>query len=122
MNNERIYQFNEYVLGYDKGHNDRSCLTISKIQNDNMYVMSSLYDGSADIISLMLDSLQKENKDLQQQLDKYKNVIDKIKEEVLSELQMCKTKDMAISMEINYIEEKLEKLLEEVDGGDKNGD
>lgn len=80
MNNERIYQFNEYVLGYDKGHNDRSCLTISKIQNDNMYVMSSLYDGSADIISLMLDSLQKENINLQQQLDKYKNVIDKIKE------------------------------------------
>ena len=49
------------------------------------------------------------------QLDKYKNVIDKIKEEVLSELQMCKPKEMAISMEINYIEEKLEKLLEEVE-------
>ena len=52
---EKIYQFNEYVLGYDKGRNDRSCLTISKIQNGNMYVMSSLYDGSAEIISTILD-------------------------------------------------------------------
>ena len=36
---EKVYQLNEYVLGYDKGHNDRSCLTISKIQNGNIYVM-----------------------------------------------------------------------------------
>lgn len=45
----------------------------------------------------------------------YKNVLDKIKEEVLTELQTCKPKNMAISMEINYIEEKLEKLLEEIE-------
>lgn len=46
--------------------------------------------------------------------NKYKEVLDKIKEEVLTELQNCKPKDMAISMEINYIEEKLERLLEEM--------
>lgn len=66
---EEIYTFNEYVLGYDKGNNDRSCLTISKIQNGNMYIMSSLYDGSADVISMMLDNLQQENKKLNMQLD-----------------------------------------------------
>jgi len=59
---EKVYQFNEYILGYDKGLNDRSCLTISKILNGNMYVMSSLYDGSADVISMMLDDLQQELK------------------------------------------------------------
>ena len=91
MSEEKLYQFNEYVLGYDKGHNDRSCLTISKIQNDNMYVMSSLYDGSADVISLMLDSLQEElrqtkllKEKYQLKKDKYKEVLDKIKEKCLS--------------------------------------
>lgn len=68
MNEEKIYTFNEYILGYEKGNNDRSCLTISKIINDYMYVMSSLYDGSADVISMILDNLQKENKQLKEQL------------------------------------------------------
>ena len=87
MNEEKLYQFNEYVLGYDKGHNDRSCLTISKIQNNNIYVMSSLYDGSADVISLMLDSLQEElrqtkllKEKYQLKKDKQKEILDKIKE------------------------------------------
>lgn len=66
MSDEKVYQFNEYVLGYDKGLNDRSCLTISKMQNGNIYVMSSLYDGSADIISNILDNLQ-------QELERYKH-------------------------------------------------
>jgi Asp-tRNA(Asn)/Glu-tRNA(Gln) amidotransferase B subunit len=61
---EKVYQFNEYVLGYDKGENDRSCLTISKTQNDILYVMGTLYDGCADIISLMLESMQQEIKTL----------------------------------------------------------
>lgn len=62
MKESKVYQFNEYVLGYDKGYNDRSCLTIGKIQNENLYVMSSLYDGAADVISMMLDSLNEEIK------------------------------------------------------------
>lgn len=73
MNNEKTYQFNEYVLGYDAGKNDRSCLTICKIQNDNMYVMSSLYDGSADIVSMILDKLQAENKKLNNIINKLEN-------------------------------------------------
>ena len=64
---EEIYTFNEYILGYGKGNNDRSCLTISKIINGDMYVMSSLYDGSADVISMILDNLQQENKKLKEQ-------------------------------------------------------
>lgn len=69
MSEEKVYQFNEYVLGYDKGSKDRSCLTISKILNDNMYVMASLYDGSADVISLMLDNLQEEIKRLNKRIE-----------------------------------------------------
>lgn len=53
--------------------------------------------------------------ELLQEIEKYETVLDKIKEEVLTELQNCKPKDMEISMEINYIEEKLERLLEEIE-------
>ena len=112
MNKEKLYQFNEYVLGYDKGHNDRSCLTISKIQNNNIYVMSSLYDGSADIISLMLDSLQEElrqtkllKEKYQLKKDKQKEVLDKIKE-------MFKEETHEDGCEFCY---KLERLLEEIE-------
>ena len=79
--------------------------------------------------TLTIDYLIKENLKLKRKLgeaddaveywqiecDKRSKVLDKIKEEVLSELQMCKPKDLAISMEINYIEEKLERLLEEIE-------
>ena len=82
MNEEEIYTFNEYILGYEKGNNDRSCLTISKIINDDMYVMSSLYDGSADVISMILDNLQKENKKLKEQLQQKEDIINKAKEEL----------------------------------------
>lgn len=75
--NEKVYQFNEYVLGYDKGHhNDRSSLTISKIQNGNMYVMCSLYDGSADVINMMLDNLQNEIDSLKDQVEWWKQQCD----------------------------------------------
>ena len=70
---EKIYQFNEYVLGYDKGENDRSALTISKMQNGNIYVMTTLTDGSADIITMMLDNLQNEIKKLNVQLNQADN-------------------------------------------------
>lgn len=71
---EKIYMFNEYVLGYDEGNNDRSCLTISKVISGDMYVMGSLYDGSAKIISLMLDNLQEENKQLKEELEEEKRI------------------------------------------------
>ena len=75
---EKIYQFNEYVLGYDKGENDRSCLVISKYLLDKVYVMAELYDGSAEIISTILDSLQKENKQLKK---KYENAVSDYEQE-----------------------------------------
>lgn len=120
MSEEKLYQFNEYVLGYDKGHNDRSCLTISKIQNDNMYVMSSLYDGSADVISLMLDSLQEEliqtkllNEKYQLKKDKQKEVLDDIKENLknidFEYLRLTNNHCLA-----DYLE-RLLKLLEEIE-------
>ena len=76
-------------------------------RNGGFLSPESVYEDQLGNLSMQINNLQ-------QQLDKYKNVIEKIKEEVLSELQMCKPKEMAISMEINYIEEKLEKLLEEI--------
>lgn len=80
MYEEKIYTFNEYILGYEKGNNDRSCLTISKIINDDMYVMSSLYDGSADVISMILDNLQQENQQLKERLKQKEAIINKIRE------------------------------------------
>ena len=105
---EKIYQFNEYILGYDKGLNDRSCLTISKIQNGNMYVMSSLYDGSAEVLSLMLDNLQSEIKKLNIQLNKADN-----KNLELLEL-INKNYDIIENKDIKEIEErlKIQELLE----------
>lgn len=86
MNEEEIYTFNEYILGYEKGNNDRSCLTISKIINDDMYVMSSLYDGSADVISMILDNLQKENKQLKERLQQKEDILEKAKEYIKKHL------------------------------------
>ncbi|MBR1386416.1 MAG: hypothetical protein IJ568_06270 [Bacilli bacterium] len=79
MSEEKIYQFNEYVLGYDKSENDRSALIISKVLNGNMYVMAELYDGSADVISMILDRL---NKELQQK----ENIIKEVREYIMTEL------------------------------------
>ena len=137
MSEEKLYQFNEYVLSYDKGHNDRSCLTISKIQNDNMYVMSSLYDGSADVINLMLNSLQEElrqtkllKEKYQLKKDKQKELLDKIKEyltsyESINTIQECEMPENNIGLdEETFIEmvhrymkvhNKIIKLLEEIE-------
>ncbi len=76
----KVYQFNEYILSYDKSERDRSCLTISKTQNGNIYVMSELLDGSADVVSMILDSLQTTVNYCKQENKKYKEVIDKLKE------------------------------------------
>ena len=76
--NEKIYQFNEYVLGYDKGENVRSCLVISKYLLDKLYVVAELYDGSAEIISTILDSLQQENKQLKIQISAREEVCNRL--------------------------------------------
>lgn len=71
---DKVYTYDEYILSYDMGEeNDRSCMIISKILNGNLYVMAELYDGSADIISIMLDNLQ-------QQLQQKENIIKEVRE------------------------------------------
>lgn len=77
MKKQKVYKFNEYILSYDKSERDRSCLTISKTQNGNIYVMSELLDGSADVVSMILDSLQTTVNYCKQQNQKYKEAIDK---------------------------------------------
>lgn len=74
---EKIYQFNEYILSYDKGENDRSCLIISKCLLDKIYVMAELYDGSAELISTILDSLKQENKKQKEVINKAIEYIEK---------------------------------------------
>ena len=117
MKDEKVYQFNEYILGYDEGLNDRSCLTISKIQNGNMYVMATLTDGSADVISLMLDNLQQENKQLKEELKEYKKCIDEQNEElyrIFNSLQKATT----LNRVFENISTELEKYLTKIT---KNG-
>lgn len=110
MNEEKIYTFNEYVLGYDSGLEDRSCLTINKLQNDTLYVMASLYDGSADVISMMLDNLQ-------QELDQYKNNWEELKK-WLNEEGFIMPQDIIDQIvnpnedKIIYIEDILDKMKE----------
>lgn len=66
---DKVYTYDDYILSYDYGEeNDRSCMIISKILNDNLYVTAELYDGSADVVSIMLDNLQ-------QELQKKENII-----------------------------------------------
>lgn len=57
---EKIYQFNEYILGYDSGLKDWSCLTISKIEEGDMLVLTSIHGKTADLISMILDKLNEE--------------------------------------------------------------
>ena len=105
MNEEKIYTFNEYVLGYDSGLEDRSCLTISKLQNDTLYVMASLYDGSADVISMMLDSLNNE-------LDQYKNNWEELKRILEKQLIDC-NQCSGQSYYFKYILDKMKELEED---------
>lgn len=108
MSEEKVYTFNEYVLGYDSGgYNDRSCLTISKILNDNMYVMSTLYDGSAEVISTMLDSLQQKVEQLEKENIRQKEVI-----ENLTTMTVCGDKKQ-IRNTAQYKLEQLENIRKE---------
>ena len=88
----KVYQFNEYILIYDKSERDRSCLTISKTQNGNIYVMSELLDGSADVVSMILDSLQTTVNYCKQENQKYKEVIDKMNKLLQQEQDAMTTK------------------------------
>lgn len=99
---EKIYQFNEYILGYDKGLKDRSCLTISKSQNDTLYVMASLYDGSADVINTMLDSMQ-------QEITRLNNIINTLEKEL---------KDI-YEGEYSLTEKEIKNKLKELKEGNK---
>ena len=89
---DKVYTYDDYILSYDYGgENDRSCMIISKILNDNLYVMAELYDGSADVVSIMLDNLQQE---LQQKENKIKQVREKVKGVKIINNEVYKQTDM----------------------------
>lgn len=121
MSEEKIYQFNEYVLGYDKGGNDRSALTISKVLNGNMCVMAELYDGSAQIVSTILDDLNKELQQKENIINELEKVLDRnielnyYKNNVR---QYNKTLTEGAIMYRDYIKEKLQEL--KGDGSNEN--
>lgn len=129
MNNKKVYQFNEYVLEYDKGLNAKSCLTISKIQNGNMYVMSSLYDESADVISTLLDNLQKENQILKENAIHNDKVVDKARwNETIYKSRNDKAKEKLKSVNLyglrsgkTLISALINDVLDILEGYDENG-
>ena len=73
MYEEKIYKYGDYVVSYVSDGWDSGCLTISKIQNDNMYVIGEIAGGIAEIIDFILDSVEDE-------ISKYESKLDKIKE------------------------------------------
>lgn len=73
MYEEKIYKYGDYVVRYVSDGWDSGCLTISKIQNDNMYVIGEITGGIAEIIDFILDSVEDE-------ISKYESKLDKIKE------------------------------------------
>lgn len=139
MSDEKVYQFNEYVLGYDSGIKDKRCLTISKIQNGNMYVMGSFYDEVADIISNMLDSLQTTVNNCKERIaylersnDRRENTIISLRmditnfEDIIYKLEKWLNESRNISLAqdnriaVSYIDMVLDKL-KELKGEDENG-
>lgn len=115
MNEEKIYQFNEYVLSYDKGLGDRSCLTISKAQNDSLYVMASLCDGSADVISEMLDSLQSEINKLKEINEEHRKINGDLRKENQKLVKVIEDIDKYIHIfKIEDIGEKTMLILNDI--------
>ena len=121
---EKIYMFNEYVLGYDKGNNDRSCLTISKIISGDMYVMGSLYDGSADVISMIFDNLQQENKRLKEiEKEQLNSLVEEKKElqERLVKYQIlhrdCEVHNLKNISKIEEMENQQKEFIEWLENG-----
>lgn len=112
VNEEKIYQFNDYVLSYDKSLSDRSCLTISKIQNGEMYLMGELFDGSADVVNMLLDSLQRTVNYCKQENARLKEERKQIKEYV----EKCNFDNAEIlydfGSEYCYIDDFKEHILE----------
>ena len=125
---EKIYMFNEYVLAYDKGNDDRSCLTISKIISGDMYVIGSLFDGSAEIISLMLDNLQQENNQLKEIEKEHKRINGELREEneeLKDNWKMLKEflnlKSEPYSDYDDYDIKRILNKMQELEGSDCNG-
>ncbi len=81
---DKVYTYDDYILSYTYGgENDRSCMTISKILNGNLYVMAELYDGSADVVSIMLDNLQQESQQKENIIKEVREWSKKLKYETL---------------------------------------
>ena len=99
MYEEKTYKYGDYVASYVSDGWDSGCLTISKIQNDNMYVIGEITGGIAEIIDFILDSVEDE-------ISKYESKLDKIKE-------IIKKDRVFIAGERNLSHE-IEELLEEI--------
>lgn len=103
MIEEKIYKYGDYVVSYVSDGWDSGCLTISKIQNDNMYVIGEITGGIAEIIDFILDSVEDE-------ISKYESKLDKIKETI----NYYAIENEDYSKMYNQEEQKIIKLLEEI--------
>lgn len=109
---EKVYTFNEYVLGYDSGE-DGSCLTISKVLNGETYVMSQLYKSNAIVVSIVLDVLQKGLQEKDKEIERLNN-----KEEQL----IRKLEDLIIigeQVENGWAVDICKMIIEELKGEDE---
>ena len=98
MIEEKTYKYGDYVVSYVSDGWDSGYLTISKIQNDNIYVIGEITGGIAEIIDFILDSVEDE-------ISKYESKLDKIKEYI-------KEKDLTNNM--NFMDDGIGNLFKDI--------
>lgn len=123
MSEEKQYQFDNYVIGYDKGFKDRSCLIIGEKRGDNFYIINSLYDETANILNKILDGYKKEIERLNEELEVYKDA-NKYHQNTIKELETVLRKTSAnilhsenvkLSADNNKLNNKLQEVKKEIE-------
>lgn len=104
MYEEKTYKYGDYVVSYVSDGWDSGCLTISKIQNNDLYVIGETTGGIAEIIDFILDSVEDE-------ISKYESKLDKIKEYI------NRTEINSVGTPLAYTEigKEILELLEEIE-------
>lgn len=102
MNKERLYKHNGYGFGYDSDFNG-SCLTIVKSKKDTLEVLTNIFGESANAINGILENQQ-------QELERYKNIIDELEKYLKEENKFDEYKDITYRETMGYVLDKLKEL------------
>ena len=111
MSKEYTYDIDKYTIGVDTNGEDGIGLTVAKVENGEIHFLGNCYGENA----LCIDLLIKENKELKEQAEEYKdnyNCLLKQKEEF--EYIMSKQVDYRGQQKefINYLENEIQKKRE----------